>query len=482
MVSARALRSHRRTALRAALGGLATAGILEATTELPSRGRSSPFYHSLADAWVVPGMRRFLDPETAHGTALALAWLAPVHRPSEKEDNLDVEVRLWGGSKGRENGGGGSNTSTSTSATETVFPNPIGLAAGYDKDGTAIGPLLAMGFGFVEVGSVCLRAQPGNPSPRMFRLVEDEAIINRYGFNSEGADAVEARLRDYRAERRNGKGRPWCFSVRETQTQTPPPAGPVGINLGKNKASDTPLEDYRKLILQLGPYADYLVVNVSCPNLSGLRALQSASSLEELLGGCLEARDQLAEKETPVRPLGGNENSGETPTPSHPPPPHRPPLLVKLSPDLTDEELENLASVLVRVGIDGIVVSNTTTTRPEGLLSPHRSQEGGLSGRPLGERSTECVRLLYAKTKGSIPIVGVGGVRNGRDAYEKLRAGASLVQVYTGMVYGGPGLVSRIRDEVAGLMLRNGQKSVQDDVVGIDHPELFAKRKKENGP
>eukprot|EP00536_Pseudo-nitzschia_multiseries_P010210 jgi/Psemu1/202722/e_gw1.305.71.1 len=409
------MRAFKKGALRTALGGVVIAGGLEATTKLCSEGRSSRFYHDVADNAVVPAMRRFLHPETAHSVALRLACLAPTHRPSAKEQRLDVVVRL---------------------DTAAVFKNPIGLAAGYDKDGTAIAPLLAMGFGFVEVGSVCLEAQPGNPSPRMFRLVEDGAVINRYGFNSQGAEAVEENLRAYRNSNSNS-----------SKSKSGATAGVVGINLGKNKTSTTPLEDYRELIRKLGPYADYLVVNVSCPNLSGLRDLQSANSLEALLRGCQQARDELATA-TRRRP---------------------PPLLVKLSPDLTDDELTGIASVLVKLGIDGIILTNTTTSRDESLVSLHQLEHGGLSGKPLKERSTECIRLLYRATGGSIPIIGVGGVFNGADAYEKLCAGASLVQVYTGMVYRGPGMVSSIRDEVAEIMIRNGQRDLQAEVIGSDH-------------
>ena len=178
------VRSVRRATARAMFGGAIIVGTLEATTHLPSEGRSSAFYHAVADNWIVPAMRRLLGPEEAHKMALKIAVLAPTHRPSAKEQRLNVEVSLWDKNK-------------KTNA--KVFSNPIGLAAGYDKDGTAVSPLLAMGFGFVEVGSVCLKAQPGNPSPRMFRLLEDEAIINRYGFNSMGADAVEDHLKEYRS-------------------------------------------------------------------------------------------------------------------------------------------------------------------------------------------------------------------------------------------------------------------------------------------
>ena len=444
------LRSVRRATVRTVVGGAVVVGSLEATTHLPSQGRSSAFYHSLADDLVVPAMRRILGPEEAHKIALKIALFAPTHRPSMKEQRLNVQVRLWEGDK---------NTNAK------VFPNPIGLAAGYDKDGTAIDSLMAMGFGFVEVGSVCLKAQPGNPSPRMFRLIEDEAIINRYGFNSMGSEAVEQHLKDYRnsqlSPEKIGSQETWerkIYNFLWPSSADGNTSGLLGINLGKNKTSQTPLEDYQKLILRLGPYADYLVINVSCPNISGLRDLQSSESLEALLKGCQEACDQLAHK------IMGAQ---------------KPPLLVKLSPDLSDAQLEDIATVLMKLGIDGIILTNTTTSRVN-LSSLNKVENGGLSGKPLKERSTECIRILYRFTKGTIPIIGVGGVQNGRDAYEKLRAGASLVQVYSGMIYEGPGMISKIRDEVAELMLQNGQRDLQSEVIGVEHDDLLFERKRQS--
>mmetsp|Transcript_7135 Transcript_7135/g.13195 ORF Transcript_7135/g.13195 Transcript_7135/m.13195 type:complete len:466 (+) Transcript_7135:59-1456(+) len=430
-----ALHSLRRTTTRAVLGGAIIIGTAEVFTHLPSQGRSSALYHELADEWIVPGMRRVLNPELAHKVALKLAIFAPTYRPSAKEQRLNVKVRLWG---------------------DKEFSNPIGLAAGYDKDGTAISPLLGMGFSFVEIGSVCLQPQPGNPSPRMFRLVEDEGIINRYGFNSMGADVVEAHLKEFRQSLLQGtkEETPWwqrAYDFFWPGSRELLASGMLGINLGKNKTSTTPLDDYQALIHQLGPYADYLVINVSSPNTPGLRDLQSTSSLEGLLAGCQEACRKLE------RP---------------------PPLLVKLAPDLTNDELKDIANVLLKLKIDGIILTNTTTGRPSSLMSLNKSETGGLSGKPLKTRSTECIRLLYQYTQGRIPIIGVGGVQNGHDAYEKLRAGASLVQVYTGMIYEGPGIVSRIRDEVAELMIQNGQRNLQEEVVGMDHEDLYWRKQR----
>ena len=433
----------RRRTVRTIFGGAIVVGTIEVATHLPSQGRSSYFYHTLADDWIVPTMRRVLGPEDAHKMALNLAILAPTHRPSAKEQQLNVVVRLW---------------------KNTIFLNPVGLAAGYDKDATAITPLMGMGFGFVEVGSVCLKAQPGNPSPRMFRLSEDEAIINRYGFNSKGADVVEESLKEYRRSLNLLESKKdtteWWEQIYNFLWPGQQQIGLLGINLGKNKTSTTPLEDYQKLIHQLGPYADYLVINVSSPNTPGLRDLQNTTSLEGLLRGCQEACQELAEKQ------GGKQQPA-------------PPLLVKLSPDLTDSELKDIAGVLIKLDIDGIILTNTTTARPTSLISLNKGETGGLSGQPLKDRSTECIRLLYRYTEGKIPIIGVGGISSGKDAYEKLRAGASLVQVYSGMIYKGPGMVSKIRDEVAELMLQNGQRDLQKDVIGIDHDDLFWKRQQQ---
>jgi dihydroorotate dehydrogenase len=295
----------------------------------------------------------------------------------------------------------------------------------------------------------------------MFRLVDDDAIINSYGFNSLGADVVEEHLKAYREKQKQKQKQQQqeqatttTFSVQDIlwgKTATPT-AGLVGVNLGKNKDSTTPIEDYQALIRQLGPYADYLVINVSSPNTPGLRELQASSSLETLLKACLEARNELQTKNAP-------------------------PLLVKLSPDLSDSELQEIAKVLLDLRMDGIIVTNTTIQRPASLLSNKKSESGGLSGRPLNQRSTECIANLYQWTDGSIPIIGVGGVFEAHDVYEKTCAGASVVQIYSGMVYQGPGLVSKLRHDLATLLLQNGHRRLQD-VVGIQHEDLYWQKKR----
>lgn len=419
------LRSLRRTTVRTIVGGVVVVGTLEVTTQIPSQGRSSATYHALADRVGTPLLRYISNPEQAHHLAIQLLkelpQFAPKYRPSSLEQQLNV----------------------STTIGSLKIPNPIGLAAGFDKDGEVIQPLMDLGFGLVEIGSVTLEPQPGNPSPRMFRLLEDDAIINRYGFNSQGMEYVKAQLQLFRSQQsRSSSNNNNNKSI-------------LGVNLGKNKTSTTPLEDYQTLIRELGPYADYLVINVSSPNTPGLRDLQSTESLEYLLTGCHEACQQLA---------------------TTPPPP----LLVKVSPDLTDEQLQEIAIILLQLKqsgiVDGIIVSNTTTSRPNGLQSPHRQETGGLSGRPLRTRSTECIRLLYAATQGQLPIIGVGGIFDAHDVYEKLQAGASVIQIYSSLVYQGPGLVSRLRQDLAQLIKDHGFRSI-DQVIGLDHEELYWQRR-----
>lgn len=280
-----------------------------------------------------------------------------------------------------------------------TFPNPIGLAAGYDKDGLGWRGLACLGFGHIEIGTVTLRPQPGNPKPRLFRLPVDEALINRMGFPGRGAGFVRQQL----------QGRP--------------PGGPVlGVNLGKNK--DTALEDaareYGELVRLFAPLADYLAINVSSPNTQGLRQLQARNELEALLEAVNSARSGVRGR-----------NSG------------RIPVLVKLAPDLSDPELDEALEAVLGAGMDGVIATNTTTGR-EGLRHPRASESGGLSGAPLRAASTAMVRKICLRTQGKLPVIGVGGVADARGAKEKLEAGAVLVQVYTGLVYAGPGLVKSI--------------------------------------
>lgn len=356
----------------------------------------------LYTAAVMPALR-VVTPEAAHGLALRAAALGLL--PPARPDSPSLEMHVLG----------------------LRFRNPLGLAAGFDKHGEAVDGLYRMGFGFVEVGTVTPEPQEGNPKPRVFRLVEDEAVINRYGFNSHGHAVVERRLR----------------ARQEAQLKLTTVGMPLGVNLGKNKSSTDAAADYVAGVQTLGPLADYLVVNVSSPNTPGLRDLQGKAELRDLLTKVLAERDMLPSERKPA-------------------------VLVKIAPDLTEQDKQDIAGVVCEVGVDGLIVSNTTTSRPRGLQSTQRLEAGGLSGKPLRELSTQTVREMYALTQGRVPIIGVGGVSSGRDALEKIRAGASLVQMYTALVYHGPPVVRTVKRELEELLREQGFKSVME-AVGADH-------------
>lgn len=345
-----------------------------------------------------PLLRR-LPPETAHRVSLAALASGP-RWPGCGPDNPLLSLTLWG----------------------RTFANPIGLAAGYDKDAEVPAAALGLGFGFVEVGTITPRPQPGNPRPRLFRLVEDEAAINRMGFNSGGLEAAATRLRRLRASDRAVPGL-------------------IGANVGKNRESDDAAADYAAGAARLAPLVDYLVINVSSPNTPGLRELQRRSALLDLIG---RVRRAMAE--------------------THP----QPPLLVKVAPDLSAEERADIAAVATSAAVDGLVIGNTTTSRPPGLESPMAREAGGLSGRPLFALSTEVLRDLYRRTDGRIPLIGVGGIASGAHAYAKIRAGASLVQLYTALVYRGPGLITSIKRDLARLLRQDGFQSLSA-AIGADH-------------
>ena len=390
--------------------------------------------------YLAPAMR-LMDPETAHnvGIELLARGVAPVET---RRDPPELAVDAWG----------------------LRFTNPIGLAAGFDKDAKAFPALQAMGFGFVEIGSVTPKPQPGNPKPRVFRLRELGAVINRYGFNSEGHEPARARLEAYRAD------------TRATQSEfdaTPPPEGgarnghvtvpprlagrgaPVGVNLGKNKLTPeaAAADDYALGVRALGHTADYIVVNISSPNTPGLRALQGKAHLKGLLRKVLGARDEAAKR---------SRTGGETHA-------HKPPVLLKIAPDLTDSDIKDVAYAAMSCGVDGIIVSNTTIARPNVVAAHEKGGEaGGLSGKPLMDPSTKVLARVYELTKGKIPLVGCGGVASGRDAYEKIRAGASLVQTYTAFAYAGPALVPAMKAELAACLREDGYESVAE-AIGAAH-------------
>jgi dihydroorotate dehydrogenase len=307
------------------------------------------------------------------------------------------------------------------------FANPLGLAAGFDKDAEVVDAMLALGFGFVEAGTVTPLPQPGNTGKRLYRLDEDEAVINRLGFNSRGVTAFAERL----SQRRRGGGGS---------------AGMVGANVGKNRDTVDAAADYVAGIEAVCGLADYLVVNLSSPNTPGLRALQARAQIEDLLARVLEARRRAA------------------PDPTRRPPP----LLAKVGPDLADHELRDIAEVAVKIGIDGLIIGNTTIDRPPHLRSSDRNASGGLSGRPLMAPSTACLATMFRYSEGRLPIIGCGGVASGADAYAKIRAGASLVQLYSALVFHGPALVGRIKRELAARLRADGFASVAE-VVGADH-------------
>ncbi len=347
---------------------------------------------------------RALPAEAAHRVTLAtLGWgLGGLVAGRAEPDPPSLRQRLWG----------------------RDFPNPIGVAAGFDKDALVPDAVLRLGCGFAETGTVTPRPQVGNPRPRIFRLDQDRAVINRLGFNNQGLEQTLARLR------------------------ARPRTGIVGVNLGKNRDSEDAVADYLDGVRRVGRLADYFVVNVSSPNTPGLRDLQRREILGDLLRQVVATRDAEA--------------AGV-------------PLLVKIAPDLSAEERGDIAALATETGIDGIVIANTTIARPTELRSPHAAETGGLSGEPLLAPSTALLEEIYRLTEGKMPLIGVGGVAGAADAYAKIRAGASLVQLYTALVFEGPALIGRIKRGLAELLRRDGFTSVAD-AVGADHGAGTAKR------
>jgi len=335
-------------------------------------------------AWLGPILRSF-SPESAHHLALLALRLGLVPNDCEPDDPI-LQVSLLG----------------------QTFSNPLGMAAGFDKNAHVVRRLHKLGFGFVEAGTVTPKAQSGNPKPRMFRLKEDKAVINRLGFNNQGADAVAARLQKLR------------------QKSLP---GILGINIGKNKTSSSVLQDYVTCAKKLSAFADYVVINVSSPNTPGLRALQNVATLKELI------EQTRAVCSTP--------------------------LLVKIAPDLIDNDLQDIAALALQLNLAGLVVTNTTITRPPSLKSASKNELGGLSGAPLFELSTRILRNMYQLTQGRIPLIGVGGITNGADAYAKIRSGASLVQLYTAMIYQGPAIIAQIKRDLIERLKADGFRSIQ---------------------
>jgi len=343
-----------------------------------------------------------LDPEDAHRLAIRMLQLAPL--PSARPDDRRLATRVFG----------------------LNFPNPIGIAAGFDKHAEIPDALIRSGFGFVEVGTVTPLPQSGNPRPRLFRLDTDHGVINRLGFNSEGADAV---LRRLAARARAG--------------------GIVGINVGANKDAVDRVADYVRGIEKFAPVASYVTVNISSPNTPGLRDLQQATALDDLLARVIEVRERVARHAGPI------------------------PVLLKIAPDLALSDLDDVVGIARARRVDGMIVGNTTVTRPAGLRDRQSSEAGGLSGRPLLPLADRMLAETYVRVEGVFPLVGAGGIDSGASALGKIRAGASLIQIYSGLVFRGLGLVGEIKAALLAGLERDGSQNIAD-YVGTDAAAVTA--------
>ena len=355
---------------------------------------------SLFDRLAAP-LLRMLDPEQAHALALQALKRAPLARPAP--DDAKLAVAAFG----------------------LKFPNPVGLAAGFDKNAEVVDALFRLGFGFVEAGGVTPQPQPGNPRPRLFRLDADQAVINRLGFNSDGVAAVAARLA--------WRGR----------------SGIVGVNIGANKDTVDRAADYVACIAALAAHVDFLTANVSSPNTPGLRNLQQAAALDDLLARVIDARERAAESGT------------------------RTPLLLKIAPDLTLGDLDDVVGVARRHRIDGMIVGNTTVSRPKLRETAKATEQGGLSGRPLFALSTRMLAETYVRAEGAFPLIGVGGIDSGAAAFAKIKAGASLIQLYSGLIFRGVGLIGAIKTDLMDF-LRVGRLESLADAVGRDAAAVTA--------
>lgn len=330
-----------------------------------------------------------MDAENAHRLAIKALQICP---PRDHSKHPTLAQNLWG----------------------LHFQNPVGIAAGFDKNAESVDGLLSAGFGFVEAGTVTPQPQPGNPRPRVFRDPASRSVINRMGFPGDG---MEVFLKNYQSRKAGGI---------------------VGVNIGKNKTTEDPAADYITLMKTFGPMADYITINISSPNTPGLRDLQK--------------RDFLVPFIAEMKSIRGSNKA---------------PILIKLAPDLTEDLSADLAATLKEAGIDGIIIGNTTLDRPSHLPADFLKETGGLSGPPARAKSTALIKRFYTLTDKSIPIIGVGGISSGHDAYEKIRAGASLVQLYTALIYEGPGLVRKIKDDLAALLKRDGFANIAE-AIGAD--------------
>lgn len=342
-----------------------------------------------------------IDPETAHGMTIK-ALKTGLIKSCKNIESERLEQHIFG----------------------EDFINPVGLSAGFDKNAEVIAPILKLGFGFTEVGTVTPNPQGGNPRPRIFRHPGSESVINRMGFP-------------------NGGLRVFKPNVEKFLGDTPRPKGVIGINIGMNKIQTNPASDYCALIKELAKQADYLTVNISSPNTPGLRNLQEKEPLTDLIKAMKKAMHLVC-------------------------PDHPPAILIKLAPDLDEQQQEEIAQTLMENQIDGVILSNTTLDRPETLPQKFRDEKGGLSGAPVRDKSTQIIRNFYKLTNGKLPIIGVGGISNARHAYDKIKAGASLVQLYTGMIYQGPEIANNINKGLLQLLDYDGFDHISE-AIGADH-------------
>ena len=343
---------------------------------------------------------KLFPPELAHVITLKLLKSKPSFLSHTFDDDIKLHQHLWG----------------------LDFKNPIGLAAGFDKNAEVVSQLLDLGFGFVEAGTVTPKQQVGNDKPRVFRLPEDHAIINYLGFNNQGVEFVKKKLDQLNIN---------IFSK-----------GIVGINIGKNKDTKNTIEDYCIGLEKLGPLVHYIVINISSPNTPGVRDLQNRGLIDNLVKSLHKIRKN-------------NENLVSKP------------ILIKIAPDINDQQARDIALSSLALDIDGIIISNSTIDRPSTLQSSYQSEVGGLSGKPLFVKSTLMLKKMYSLTNGQIPLVGVGGISNGIDCYEKIKAGASLIQLYTSLAYHGPSLIPKIKKELLNCIITDGYKNIKE-VVGAN--------------
>jgi len=341
---------------------------------------------------------RLLPPETAHEITIKLLKSNFTFQKNKIEKFKSLKQTIFG----------------------IDFFNPIGLAAGFDKNAEVIKPMLSYGFGFIEVGTVTPKPQKGNPKPRVFRLLEDEAVINHLGFNNKGSEKILTNLKSFYNSKNDN--------------------GVVGINIGKNKSTHNDIDDYLYCIEKLGSFGNYITINISSPNTPGLRDLQLRGRIETLI-------KKIQTKQFEIEYLNNK------------------PIFIKISPDLDDEQLRDIALMALANNVNGLIISNSTIKRPKTLISSLKNEVGGLSGKPIFIDSTIILKKMYSLTNGQIPLIGVGGITSGHECYEKIKAGATLVQLYTALVYHGPKIINNIIKELNGLILTDGFKNISE-VIG----------------